>query len=218
MTKPQQQDNGKADRQPPTRVAQLRVWFGMSQKDWATFMGKDQAEISRMENGKQTPHYRDFAVATGVSVDWLMELSTDMWGQTVHKIRRAIQDALVNLTPEEKAELASPRRDQSDQIKYVLNIARSVAPDLMTDDFVLRLLGMDPEEFAEKIVSNETYLERSDYARFAEYFGVSLEFIELGSVEHITEDQYIEYRSAIARLNRKGVTAEKLNSVLDILL
>lgn len=198
------------------RLVALREWFGLSQAQFARFLGRNQPEFSLMEKGNRTPPYSELASRVAVNINWLLGTSDEMWDHRVHKLRRQIAHTLLQMDRTERERFASPLLAPADRIKHIIEIAMGHDPGLVTPDLVRVLLHMDQEEYMQKVLGGGD-MERSDYIRFCEYLGLPVELVELGILQSLDDAAFDEYREVVARLHARGITPQKLGAILDIL-
>lgn len=198
------------------RLVALREWLGLSQAQFARFLGRNQPEFSLMEKGNRTPPYSELAAKLAVNINWLLGTSDEMWDHRVHKLRRQVAHTLLQMDRGQRERFASPLFAPADRIRYIIDVAMRHDPELFTPALVRVLLHMDQDEYEEKLLGGGD-LERSDYIRFCEYLGLPVELVELGSLQSIDDSAFDEYRPVIARLHARGITPQKLGAILDIL-
>jgi transcriptional regulator with XRE-family HTH domain len=204
-------------KQKHDRLIVMRERFGFEvQKDFSAFLGISQSQYNRMETGEITPHYKDICARTGVSADFLLGLTDDMWGNTVKALRLEIVAKLVALPESERAKLTALTTVAGQRLDKVLKIAQVIAPGFVTDDYILALLKLEQPDLNE-IRSGKVYAEDHICKRVADWLRIPVEWFDHGDVSVLSEERFEEYQVVVARLMSKGVTPEKLEHLLAIL-
>lgn len=223
------ENDGANPRPRNDRCVRLREWFGFVEQEkgqgqtrFGKMLGVSQSTISKTETGVQPPDYYNWARITGVSADWLMGYSDEMWSDRLLKLRVHIREVLVNASLSERERLTDPTQcDQSDRIKHIIEIARNKEQTLVTDDLVRALFDIkdDAEYHAKLFKEDGPGMQHTDYELFAKYFDLPVEWFDNGDIGLLTihDQPYDPYRPVVAKLAARGVTAARLEKYYESL-
>lgn len=181
------------------RVRELLAMFGLSsQREAADFFGCSQPSISRWSHGGQPDV--SVAIRTGVSYDWLVGLSSQVWGERVLDIRRAVRRFAATI------DATTPSR----RFRRIASWVQHTYEDLVTDAYMAAWLHVDRIEYLDYMATVDVPNEL--IKRLAEYVDIPFEWFVTGDERYVKGDGYDEI---IARLKRMGVSPQQAERILD---
>lgn len=201
---------GRDTRVAISRWRELRLHLGMDQAEMARWFDTKQSVISLWETGKRTPPHRDAAIKFGVSVDWLEELSSRRWGQRVIQLGRDYRHHLTGLPAVEQQQLteATP----SARVVHAYETLQTLAPDLVTQGYFSRLIGLTPVAF-ESIVANRLAVTETAVQRLADYTGIVERWFTAGDFSVLEDPDLDEYYPLVHQMRAEGITPEDIRRV-----
>jgi len=194
----------------PSRMRELRIYFGMDQAEMGRWLGTKQSVISLWETGKRTPPLRDVAVRFGVSVDWLERLSTVMWGERVRELGQRYRTELTRLSAAQKEELLA--FTPSERVAHTFAWLNNAAPDLVSADYYARLLGLTPSAF-ESLLRNEAGVAPTALKRLADFIGIPEGWYITAESSLLQPLNTDEYASLIREMLAEGISPADLRKV-----
>lgn len=206
-------------------LVELRKLFGLSQEQLALWLYEDepeqptqpQAAASQWETGRRPMPYERLAKKMGVSVDWLMGFSTEMWGQTVHSIRQAVRKHLISLPQAEQKRLQSPAVSPSERMKVVVSVMMAESSALITERYLTQLITRGDVCALREVLAGETYADDTMYRRMADWLAIPPEFFEYGDVSVLRESTREPFAAVIDMCVARGVSPDKLEQLVAVI-
>jgi hypothetical protein len=130
-------------------------------------MNVDKAAVSRWTDPYKPPV--ELAIRTGVSYDWLLGLSSFMWSERVVNLRRSLRSYLTT----------TDAKSPSQRVIAVIEFLRSQAPDLVTDEYLAKVMRVDVETIR-LFVSGDDAVGRDVIRKLAEFVDIDASWFDTG--------------------------------------
>lgn len=201
-----------------SRLVELRRYFQLTQIQFGHWLGGySQANVSQWETGLRPMPYTEVASTFGVSVDWLMGLSSFMWGPTVRDVKEKVHQHLISMSPEREQELSSLMVEPADRVRVVVTFCQEQASHLFTDRYLAAVMLLDSHSLLE-VMRGDAYAERSSYARLAEFLELPVTWFEFGDTSELRDSRFEPYRSVVADAIAHGISPERLAQLVSIMV
>lgn len=208
-----------------SRLVDLRKLFFMSQEQFALWIfedeptppGQPQQLCSQWENERRPMPFERIANRCGVSIDWLMGLSTQMWGEPILQLRMALRTHLALLPLDERARLRSAVTEPADRVRLVVTIIRTLAPGLITERYLAWLLTAGDLCGLNEILDGTTYADKSVYDRLSRFVDLPTAFFEFGETGFLAQEARTPYNAVVDLCIAKGISAERLAQIIEVL-